>query len=69
MNPLRVDDKPGADTRYMVRSALIFMSEAFAALENGGDVLSTGAMTGAAQLLNVCVDALKEKEGGGADGG
>lgn len=69
MNPLRVDDKPGSDTRYLVRSALIFMSEAFAALEKGGDILSTGAMTGAAQLLNVCVDALQEKEGAQSDGG
>lgn len=62
MNPLRVDNKPGSDTRYLVRSALIFMSEAFAALENSGDVLSTGCMTGAAQLMNVCIDALREEE-------
>jgi len=61
-NPLRIDDKPGSDTRYMVRSVLAFMAEAFDALESTGDVISEGAMTGCARIMNICHDALKEAD-------
>lgn len=50
INPLRIDDKPNGDTCYLVRSVLVFMAEAFDALENADDVLSNGAMTGAARI-------------------
>lgn len=69
MNPLRIDNKPGGDTRYLVRTVLTFMSEAFEALETQQDALSKGAMMGASQIMHMCVDALREEEEGPADGG
>lgn len=66
MNPLRVDDKPGGDTRYQVRTVLAFMGEAFEALEEHQDVVSRGAMMGASLIIHMCADALREEEGGAA---
>lgn len=70
MNPLRIDDKPGGDTCYLVRSVLMFMSDAFSALEDG-DILSSGSLIGAGQIMSLCADALKpdEEEKGAGDGG
>lgn len=69
MNPLRIDDKPGSDTRYMVRSVLAFMADALAALESTNDCLSGDALVGVVQIMSVCRDALREPEGeGGLDG-
>ena len=72
MNPLRVDNKPGKDTCYLVRSVLLFMTEAFDALDRTSDALPLGAMEGAGRIMSVCADALKdaseaESETGGGD--
>ena len=69
MNPLRIDDKPGEDTRGAVRSVLSFMTEALHALERSDDCLCPGALSGAAEILNVCFGALKEPEPEGATDG
>lgn len=74
MNPLRIDDMPGEDTLYLVRSVLSFMGEAFEALEQSQDVMPDHAMMGASQIMYICRDALRSKDGeevggGGADGG
>lgn len=70
MNALRVDDKPGEDTRYLVRSILTFMTEAFDALEKSEDCYMAGTMTGAARIIGLCADALREPDEpeGAADG-
>lgn len=61
MNPLRIDNKPGEDTLYLVRSVLAFMSDAFTAMESG-EIVSTNAMIGAGQIMNLCADALKSAD-------
>ncbi|MBS1185278.1 MAG: hypothetical protein H6R09_879 [Proteobacteria bacterium] len=70
MKTLRVDDKPGEDTRYLVRSVLLFMTEAFDALERNDEPHMAGTMNGAARILDLCADALKEPDepAGAADG-
>ena len=70
MRTLRVDDKPGEDTRYLVRSVLQFMAEAFGEIEGRDEPHSTGAMRGAAVILGLCADALREPDEpeGGTDG-
>ena len=62
MRTLRVDDQPGEDTRYQVRAVLQFMSESFNALENETEPHLIGAMRGAACILGLCADALREPE-------
>lgn len=62
MNPLRIDNQPGGDTRYHVRAVLAFMGEAFEALEEHQDVVSKGVMMGASLIMHMCVDALREEE-------
>ncbi|SBT08100.1 hypothetical protein ACCAA_520028 [Candidatus Accumulibacter aalborgensis] len=61
MNPLRIDNKPGADTRHVVRHVLFFMADALEALANTG-TLSEARALGASHVLSVCADALKETE-------
>lgn len=62
MNPLRIGNKPGADTCHAVRSVLEFMSLSFSAIYSSEDDIMSAAMLGAAQIMNVCADALKEEE-------
>ena len=62
MNALRIDDKPGEDTRRSVRSVLMFMVDAFEAFEKKDDFLLTGTMAGAARIIGLCADALKEAD-------
>ncbi len=65
MNPLRIDNKPGADTCHVVRSVLTFMVDALVALDasaDRGDLLSEGGLFGASQIIGVCADALKEAD-------
>ena len=69
MNPFRIDDKPGADTRSMVRHVLAFMEYAFETIEKGDGCFLEGAMLGAASILGACSDALKESEPEGGDDG
>lgn len=59
-NPFRIDDKPGEDTRLVVRSVLSFMAQSFEALEHHNDCINSGAMSGAARIIEVCVEALEE---------
>lgn len=61
MNSLRISDKPGADTRHMVRSVLAFMADAFEAMPDG-NVRFDGSMMGASQILLICADALRESD-------
>ena len=59
-NPFRIDDKPGSDTRIVVRSVLSFMAQSFEALERHDDSLNIGTMSGAARIIEACLDALEE---------
>jgi len=63
-NFLRVDNKPGGDTRRMVREVLAFMADSFYATEDRTKIgLPTdGASLGAGHILGMCMDALKEAE-------
>lgn len=65
-NPFRVDDKPGMDTRHVVRSVLMFMAQSFEVMEGHEDVWLNDACAGASHILLACVSALKESEEGGA---
>ena len=75
MNRLRVDDKPGEDTRYHVRNVLRFMGDSFLAMEQAAEA-NTGfqpadkSMEGAYLIMAMCEEALREpdEEGGGTDG-
>ena len=60
-HPFRVDDKPGEDTRHIVRSVLLFMSQAFDALDMHHDCVVSGSMLGAANIINACARALEEE--------
>lgn len=60
MNPLRIGDKPGEDTRFYVRSVLSFMMDSFQAFHDGNIDVCDGTYLGAVAVLNVCIDALKE---------
>ena len=60
MNPLRIDDKPGEDTRYYVRSVLSFMANAFVALEDSEAGINAHSMIGAAWIMQTCIKALEE---------
>lgn len=73
MRTLRIDGQPGEHTRYQVRAVLQFMSESFNALEDETEPHLVGAMRGAACILGLCADALREPDGPdepreGADG-
>lgn len=59
-NPFRIDDKPGEDTRHVVRSVLMFMANAFEAMENSEEIWLDGASVGASIILGACAAALKE---------
>lgn len=61
-NPFRIDDKPDEDTRIVVRSVLSFVAQSLEAFEHYGDCLNTGAMSGAARIIEACFDALKEAD-------
>lgn len=61
-NPFRIDDKPGEDTRHVVRSVLMFMASAFEAMEERDDTSLDGANAGASIILSACVGALKEAD-------
>ncbi len=62
-NPLRMLDQPGPDTRQAVRDVLFFLSDAFFAIASTDAVTSSESATrGAAHLLTVCADALREPE-------
>lgn len=63
-NPFRIDDKPGADTRHVVRSVLMFMAQSFESMENSEEVWFDGASAGAGFILSACAGALRESEGG-----
>lgn len=69
MNPLRMGDTPGPDTRAAVRDVLTFMADAFYAIASADS--STGsesATLGAGHIMALCADALKEaEEGDGSD--
>lgn len=69
---LRIDDKPGVDTRYHVRNVLTFVSEAFDCLQQGDTIVSSDAIIGASHILRLCVYALREpdsEESGASDVG
>lgn len=68
-NPLRCDDKPGADTRRMVREVLAFMVDSLYATEDRTTLgmPSTGASLGAGHILRMCRNALEEADGGEGD--
>lgn len=73
MSRLRVDGRPGEDTRANVRSVLRFMADAFWAMDTAsehGFEQSDKANEGAFLILNMCEEALREpdEEGGGSDG-
>lgn len=59
-NPFRIDDKPGEDTRHVVRSVLMFMANALEAMENSEEIWLDGASVGASTILGACAGALKE---------
>lgn len=61
-NPFRIDDEPGEETRQAVREVLIFVGQAFEAMERSGDILRGGAMAGASHIMLACVSALKESD-------
>ena len=65
-HPFRVGDKPGEDTRHVVRSVLHFMEQSFEVLEQHNECLINGSMLGASLILRACAIALEEVEGGGA---
>ena len=60
MSSLRIDNRPGEDTRHAVRSVLEFMSGAFSAIYSSGDDLTPEMLLGASRILEVCTDALEE---------
>jgi hypothetical protein len=63
VNPLRMLDKPGPDTRQAVRDVLFFLSDAFLAISSDNAVTSSESATrGAGLILIVCADALREEE-------
>lgn len=62
MNPLRIGDRPGPDTRQAVRDVLFFMSDAFLAIASAYTVGSESATRGAGHILSICADALREVE-------
>ena len=66
-NPFRIDDKPGADTRHVVRSVLMFMAQSLEVMEGHEEVWLNDACAGASHILLACVSALKEMEEGGGD--
>jgi len=59
-HPFRVDDKPGEDTRHVVRSVLCFMAQSFEVLELHNECLISGSMLGASHIINACARALEE---------
>lgn len=59
-NPFRIDDKPGEDTRVVVRSVLMFVAQSFEAMERSEDIWCDNAMVGAAHVIFACASALKE---------
>jgi len=63
MNPLRMLNHPGPDTRLAVRGVLLFMSDAFLAIASENSVTcSEEATRGAGLMLSVCADALRERD-------
>ena len=62
LNAFRIDDKPGSDTRHIVRSVLSFMAQSFELMQEENDVPFTDAMGGASFILLACIDALKEND-------
>lgn len=68
MNPLRMGDTPGPDTREAVRDVLTFMSDAFYAIASADSGTgSENATLGAGHIMALCADALKEvKDGDGS---
>lgn len=61
MNPLRMLDHPGPDTRQAVRDVLFFLSDALLAISSDNGVTSGESATrGAGLILSVCADALRE---------
>lgn len=61
MNPLR-NDNP-ADTRAVVRHVLFFMVDAFHAMASCESLTSSeSASLGAAHIMEVCADALREDD-------
>jgi hypothetical protein len=73
-NSLRVDDKPGEDTRHNVRAVLRFMGDAFLAMEKSqgtGFEQCENSKLGAFLVINLCEEALREaddSESGETDG-
>lgn len=66
MSALRIDNKPGADTRLAVRSVLDFMGAAFSAIYSSHDDLTPEMILGASRILDECAEALREVDDGGA---
>ena len=61
MNPLRIDDKPGEDTRHLVRAVLSFMAASLSAIATAeSDPLSESSTMGASHIISMCADALRE---------
>jgi hypothetical protein len=65
MNPLRVDNQPGKDTRANVRDVLLFLTEAFYSLSSVDCLPDGGAIRGVGHILGMCEDALQESENEG----
>ncbi len=65
-NLLRCDNKPGADTRRMVRETLALLIDWHYATENREalGMPSTGVSLGAGHILRMCQNALEEGDGG-----
>ncbi|WP_300339098.1 hypothetical protein [Accumulibacter sp.] len=65
MNPLRINDTPGPDTRQAVRDVLYFMTDAFYAIASADSVTASESATlGAGHILAMCADALREADEG-----
>lgn len=65
MSRLRIDDKPGEDTRANVRAVLRFMADAFLAMEEAGQHgfdQCEKSREGAYLILSECEEALREPE-------
>ena len=62
-HPFRVDDKPGEDTRNIVRAVLRFMAQSFEVLELHNEFFISESMIGASHIINACARALEEEGG------
>lgn len=59
----RTDNQPGVETIATVSAALAFVAQSFMALAEDGE-MSKQAMLGAAHIIDMCNDALREADAG-----